>query len=264
MKFPGSRKPLTLKTAPPAVALGAYSCALKLYPNAFRQRYREQMMHAAQLELEQSHDIPRSSLGLAWDLVKSLPREHWHAATPANPIYAAAVAVFFSAIMLALSVARQQDLRRKADLRPLRAVARIADGADPAPFLAGESHEIATDNWLNRPGFFVALYNDAGQPIASNATLHGVLPQPPPGIFRYARARGLNKVSWQPETGVRVATVLKPLPAGGFVLAGESLIVSETQEGRLNRLLFWMWLTMLAAVAGIGFLTRLRHSAKPV
>jgi hypothetical protein len=244
---------------PADVPLSLYRAALQLYPRAFRDKYAAQMLDAArQCYAESAHPM-RLTAALAWDTLASLFREHWRAATPASPVYTAAFALFFSAILLTLSVARQQDLRRKADQRPLSVVARIASGADPAPFLAGPSREIATDTWLNRPGFFVALYDEKGQPIAGNATLHGVLPRPPGGIFRNARAHGLNKVSWQPEPGIRVATVVKPLPNGGFILAGQSLIVGEAKDSRFNSLLTWIWLTMLTATVGIGILTHLRR-----
>jgi hypothetical protein len=245
----------------------AYAYALLLYPRAFRERYATQMMDAARIEFEQSANFSRTCRDLMFDLIKSVPREHWRAATPANPVYAAAFALFFSAVLLTVSVAYQQALRRGADRQPLSLVDsmndRVTQGADPVRLAGTPSREIASAAWLNSSNFFAVVYNDAGHPIAGNATLHGVLPQPPTGIFRYARAHGLNKVSWQPGAGIRVATVIKPLPTGGFVLAGQSLIVSETQESRLNRLLTWIWLTMLAAVAGIGFLTHLRHHAKP-
>ena len=244
-------------------ALDAYSYALLLYPRAFRERYATQMPDAARIEFEQSPNFSRTCWNLMLDLIKSMPGEHWRAATPANPVYAAAFALFFSAILLGVSVGYQQYLRRGADRQPMSLVNyvsdRVAHGADPVRLAGAPSREIASAAWLRSSNFFAVLYNDAGQPIAGNATLHGSLPHPPTGIFRYARVHGLNKVTWQPEPGVRIATVTKPLPSGGFILAGQSLIVGEAKDGRFNSLLSWIWLATLTAIVGIGVLTHLRR-----
>ena len=245
--------------------LTAYAAALRLYPGAFRAKYSEQMLDAARASCAESHHRLRFALALAADTAGSLLREHWRAAAPASPGYAVAFALFFSFALFTVSVVYQQVLRRGADQLPLKLVAsasdQLAHGADPARFIGGHQREISSRDFLNSNQFIVILFNQAGQPIISNSTLHGALPQPPVGIFRHASQHGLYKVTWQPSRGIRVALTVQPLPNGNFIVAGQSLIPSETREAASNRLLRWIWLTILAATAALVLLTRGRPPA---
>jgi hypothetical protein len=240
--------------------LTAYAAALRLYPAAFRAKYSDQMLDAARASCAESRHRMRFALALAADTAGSLLREHWRAAAPASPGYAAAFAIFFSFALVTVSVVYQQVLRRGADQLPLKLVAytsdRLAHGADPARFIGGPHREISSPDFLKSNQFIVILFNPAGQLIVGNATLHGALPQPPLGIFRHASLHGLYKVTWQPDRGIRVALTIQPLLNGDFIVAGQSLIPSETREAASNNILRWIWLTMLAATAALVLLTR--------
>ena len=245
--------------------LTAYAAALRLYPAAFREKYSDQMLDAARASCAESPHRLRFALALAADTAGALLREHWRAAAPASPGYAAAFALFFSFALVTVSVVYQQVLRRGADQLPLKLVAytsdRLAHGADPARFIGGPHREISSRDFLDSNQFIVVLFNQAGEPIVGNATLHGALPQPPLGVFRHAGQHGLYKVTWQPSRGIRVALSIQPLPDGNFIVAGQSLIPSETREAASNKVLRWIWLTMLAAATALVLLTRTRPAA---
>jgi hypothetical protein len=51
---------------------------------------------------------------------------------------------------------------------------------------------------------FLIVYNDQGQALASTAQLDGQTPTPPAGIFEYVRTHGEERVSRQPERGLRI------------------------------------------------------------
>ena len=73
-------------------------------------------------------------------------------------------------------------------------------------------------------------------------------PSFPRGVLVSAHATGIDEVTWQPRSGVRIATVNVPW-SGGTVTAGRSLRVVEEQELSLETLVAAGWLMTLAAVA---------------
>ena len=85
---------------------------------------------------------------------------------------------------------------------------------------------------------FVIVYDGQGKPLAGSGTLNGKLSAPPQGVFDFVRANGEERVTWQPERGVRIASVVRRsgAPAAGFVLAGRSLREVEEREANLRRM----------------------------
>jgi len=81
---------------------------------------------------------------------------------------------------------------------------------------------------------FIIIYDDDGKAVASTGGLHGQPPSPPPGVFDYVRQNGEERVTWQPEPGVRIASVVVRATGtrAGFVLAGRSLREVEKREAR--------------------------------
>ena len=103
---------------------------------------------------------------------------------------------------------------------------------------------------------FLIFYDDSGKTLVSSASLHGQTPAPPDGVFDYVRQNGDERVTWQPEPGVRIASVIVRVTGAqpGFVLAGRSLrevekrtALAMTQAGAA--LLF----TLGISLAFVGF-----------
>jgi hypothetical protein len=254
--------------------LRLYALALRLYPAAFRARYADEMLDTARHEYAHSPNPLRFTASLTADTLRGALREHLRAASPNRPAHVAAFALFFTFLLLTVSVVHQQILRRNADSFPTT-VAKYSSSpvADPqaeairenivARYRAADPTqiEISSKRFLNtpdRPSTFVVFYDASGRAIGGGATLHGALPQPPHGIFDVIRARGEDKVTWQPEPGIRVALTGRPMPNGGFVLSGQSLIPSEARTARLDRLLRWMWLFAMLACAFLALTSRRR------
>jgi hypothetical protein len=134
--------------------------------------------------------------------------------------------------------------------------ARMLDaGADPAAVLPASQVELA-----DSIAPFIILFDADGAPVSSNATLHGQLAHVPVGALEAARAQGENRVSWQPEDGVRIASVIVPTQDGGYVLAGRSLREPEARVAQLGRLLGLGWLAAAGALfvicAGVDLLNK--------
>jgi hypothetical protein len=104
---------------------------------------------------------------------------------------------------------------------------------------------------------FVVVYGSADNVLASGGMLDGQPPAVPAGVLATARATGRNAVTWQPRSGVRVATVSVPW-TGGTVLAGRSLRLVEEHASQLALLVIAGWLATLAAlVVAAGIVARL-------
>lgn len=102
---------------------------------------------------------------------------------------------------------------------------------------------------------FIVVYDHSGKAIASTGLLHGQLPALPPGVFDYVRQKGEDRITWQPEPGIRSATVVThyggALP--GFVMAGRSLRESESRTDQLGLIIGLGWLgTLFAAWVAVS------------
>jgi len=95
---------------------------------------------------------------------------------------------------------------------------------------------------------FVILYDGQGKPVAGSGSFRGRLASPPQGVFDLVRVNGEERVTWQPERGVRIASVVRrsSSPAAAFVLAGRSLREVEEREADLRRM------SALAFIGALG------------
>jgi len=248
--------------------LSLYRLALQLYPPTFRERYAAEMLGSARQLAADAPSTPRFAAALAWDTLSSLTREHMRLASPLKPAFLFAFAAFFSMLLLAVSVFHQQVLRRGADLQPEQLAttlsAQLAHGDNRSFVLPGPLQDLGSSTWLKSDATFAAVYDAAGNIVASNALLNGALPQPPRNIFRTVRDRGIYKVTWQPRPTVRIALTGREIPGGGFVLAGQSLLSAENRTARFNIFLKLMWAMLLLACAVVLVLANTQRHMRPV
>jgi len=248
--------------------LNLYRLALQLYPPAFRDRYAAEMFDSARLLAAEALSKPRFAAALAWDTFLSLMREHMRFASPLKPAFLLAFAACFSALLLTVSVFHQQVLRRGADRQPEQLAttlsAQLAHSDNRSFTLPGPLQDLGSSAWLNSNATFAAVYDASGHVVASNATFDSALPQPPRGIFSTIRARGLYKVTWQPQRGVRIALTGREIPGGGFVLAGQSLLSAEARTARFDLFLKLMWGVLLLACAIILVLANTQRRMRTV
>ncbi|HEX9115975.1 MAG TPA: hypothetical protein VGA61_07900 [Anaerolineae bacterium] len=137
----------------------------------------------------------------------------------------------------------QQVLRQDANDPQIQmaedTAALLAQGQQPAP---AAPVDIATSL-----APYLIVFDGQGRPVAGSARLHGNLPSVPEGVLDAARQRGENRVTWQPEPGVRSATVIVPVRGAGYVLAGRSLREVEQRTDNLLLLAVAGALAILAA-----------------
>ena len=107
---------------------------------------------------------------------------------------------------------------------------------------------------------YIVVFDASGKPVASSAQLNGQTPTIPPGVFHSVRQNGEDRITWQPQPGVRSAIVVVPIrgSGGGFVLAGRSLREVEKREDDLLHidLLGWAAILIVSFLASALFFRR--------
>ena len=140
------------------------------------------------------------------------------------------LAAVSTALCLLIYVAVQQSIRMAANDPQIQlardAATAIAGGGAP------EAPPVARVEMRSSLAPFVLVYDESGKPTGGSGVLGGALPVPPAGVFAFARLHGEDRVTWQPERAVRIASVIVhvPTPAGGFVLAGRRMDEIEARE----------------------------------
>jgi len=257
------------------LVLGIYAALLTFYPRNFRERFADEMLAAAKSEAQRCGSSFRLFTSLFADVFRSLPRAYWYHPPKLSFFPFAVVTIAFVIPSIFLTLSNQRSLRRLADYMPgelTRQYAQATTARTCATYAPGcttwyaqrlsamHSQEIESAAWQHSGLAFIAIYDDSGHVLGSNATLHGQLPQPPQGIFTTIRQRGEFRVTWQPQPGLRVALTGRTLPSGGFVLSGDSLAQADAGQRRLLRDIFPSWRVLLwyAVCLILPILARLR------
>jgi hypothetical protein len=141
----------------------------------------------------------------------------------------------------------QQDLRMGANdpqLQIAEDAARALDGgAQPGALIGSSKVDVAASL-----APFVVIFDGSGTVLATDGQLDGRDPVPPLGVLDAARRDPPNRVTWEPRTGLKVATVTVPWH-GGTVMSGRSLREVERQEDNVLFLAAAAWLVMIACLA---------------
>ncbi len=145
-----------------------------------------------------------------------------------------------------LYAAVQQDLRQSANDPQIQmaedTAAKLADGQQVQIVVPAEKVDIA-----NSLAPYIIVFDATGKPIASSVQLDGQTPTIPSGVFDYVRQNGEDRITWQPQSGVRSAIVVTQFkgPNAGFVLAGRSLREVEIREDDIMHLILLGWIAIL-------------------
>ncbi|HUI90549.1 MAG TPA: hypothetical protein VLX61_17665 [Anaerolineales bacterium] len=97
---------------------------------------------------------------------------------------------------------------------------------------------------------FIDTYDTNGNVIAGDGLLNGQLPDYPQGALDRARQNGENRVTWQPQPDVRIASVVVPYDTG-FVVAGRNMREVEQREDQTELLAGATWLLALIATFSV-------------
>lgn len=103
---------------------------------------------------------------------------------------------------------------------------------------------------------WIIVYGPDRRAVGGSARLGGKLPDYPISTFDNAPAGQRDEVTWQPEPGVRQATVVVGFK-GGWVVAGRSLRLVEERIDLVGELSLLGWLLGMAGTAGAVVVTDL-------
>ena len=252
---------------PSRTIFALYRRSLRLYPSHLRLEYQDQM-----LQTVRDADAERTCVAFSFwlhlfiDLVQSSGKEHLvmiRRQIVARPIlfHTAALGLILTLMGGASSLVFQQMLRRGANQPQIQMagsyVSQLAYGGRPEDVIPAGAVDLQQSL---EP--FVIFYNDAGTPVRASGYLNGSIPAPPPGVFQYVRTHGSEEVTWQPQPGVRIASVERRVTGAnpGFVLTGRSLRVVEEQEVLFWKIVFGAWFVLVAVlVGGAMLLARIRY-----
>ena len=143
-------------------------------------------------------------------------------------------AVVGTAAVVLIYVGIQQDMRQTANDPQIRmaedGAAALKNGSSTKSVIFPGSVDLSTS--LDP---FMIILNDAGEVLASSASLNGSTPTLPKGVLDTARTKGENRLTWQPQDGVRLATIVtyQDGKQPGFVVVGRSLREVEKREKQL-------------------------------
>lgn len=166
----------------------------------------------------------------------------------------------------------QQDLRQTANDPQIEIAEDVAQalgsGAAPQDIVPpGQLINIATS--LDP---FVVIFDASGKVLASSAVLNGTTPTVSNGVFASVEQHGEDRITWQPQSGVRSAAVIDSFASstslaaggnassssstsltmgGGFVLAGRSLREIEIREDNILHLAMLAWIAGLIAMFAV-------------
>ena len=93
---------------------------------------------------------------------------------------------------------------------------------------------------------FIDIYDSNDNAVAGSGLLNGQLPDYPKGALDSTKQNGENRVTWQPNADVRIASVVVPYN-NGFVVAGRNMREVEQRESQTELLAGVAWLLALIA-----------------
>lgn len=97
---------------------------------------------------------------------------------------------------------------------------------------------------------FLMVLDGSGKVVGSSGRLRGEGRVVPAGVLDHVRQSGEERVTWQPEPGVRMATVVvrRVDAGGGFVVAGRSLGETEDRILGIQTMVALAWIVTLAGL----------------
>ena len=101
---------------------------------------------------------------------------------------------------------------------------------------------------------FLIVFDAHDVVLASGASLGGSTPTPPTGVLATARTAGHDRVTWQPQSGVRIASVSFSAKDGRVVLAGRNMREVESRVDDLTRITALAWAAALVGVFAAALL----------
>lgn len=160
------------------------------------------------------------------------------------------IIMFFITFTCSLTyLVTQQSLRLGANEQPAQLAAdtaiKLQKGKSPESIVQGDKIDLSKS--LDT---FVMIYDKNRNLQASSGTLNGSNPSYPKGVLSNTVKKGELRVTWQPQTGLRFATVVTKYN-NDYIVAARSLKETENLIDNIGKLvlLAWAFSLLLSAIA---------------
>jgi hypothetical protein len=108
---------------------------------------------------------------------------------------------------------------------------------------------------------FIIIYDKAGKVVSGNGYLNDNVPTVPIGMLTNSKDDSYSSVTWQPQSGVRIAAVT--VSANNYyVLSGKSLTEVEKLESRTTLYSVMGWICSVAIMLGVYSFSNLLGKSK--
>jgi hypothetical protein len=150
------------------------------------------------------------------------------------------LSILFSGAYLTIYVTVHQSLRQSANDPQLQLAEDAALRLESGKQVELESTIVSRKSLAP----FIILVDQNHKLVKSSATDISTLPLPPIGSFDLAKARGEIFFTWEPEQGLRFATVIRYLKVADketYIIAARSLREVEIRENRVFVMVAIAW-----------------------
>ena len=141
----------------------------------------------------------------------------------------------------------QQSIRQSANDPQIQMAEDYADslakGTNPNSIVNATSFDISKSL-----STFVIVVDPNDKVISSSAQIGNSYPVPPKGVFDYAKNHDDNRLTWQPQNGVRLAIVVKKYfynKTTSYIVVGRNLREIEMRENAIEEMIGAAWLAAL-------------------
>jgi hypothetical protein len=137
------------------------------------------------------------------------------------------------------------SLRSGGDQQPLRLATRAASRLEAGSRLASVLPPAINMAASRAP--FIMVFDRRHHVLVSSGRLSGRIPVLPGGVLAWAARHGEDRITWEPQPGLREAAVIEPYgqPRLGFVLAAQSLQTISARQRTLTWSIACCWLAAL-------------------
>lgn len=108
---------------------------------------------------------------------------------------------------------------------------------------------------------FIIVYDQNGNVVIGSGYLNGAVPKVPFGVLANAKPGIDNRVTWQPKSGVRLASVTTAAN-NYYVLSARSLREVENRTATLFQLSAFGWLVSMAGISLVFWFKEARPAGK--
>ena len=156
-------------------------------------------------------------------------------------------AIILTVVFATMYVLMQQQGRAQANDTPSLLATQVAKQLDAD--LGLESISMGETDLANDPIPFVIMYDTQGKAVGGSGYLDKKLAVVPKGVLTHATSGKHNAVTWQPKSGIRIASVTVKAK-NYYVLGGQSLSATEDHASQLLKLTVLGYGISLAVLIG--------------